>query len=845
MAGEFKRYLISFQTTLAGKEMVLTSLKQMEGQIKGTTKVTEAGAKATKGFGENIARLASRAVLTIPIWLLMRRAFMTVVSTIGQSIQAFKDLDDQLARIRTVMHGNTAVIEAQMVAIRSQILETATKSRIPLKELAEGFYFLKTSNLDAREAMEAFDATVSLAVGTNNKMAESARAVAGIYNTMGKYLGDNLTIHEKFQHISDVLAYTYSTQDVQLSELIESYTKLAPYVTGLEDSFLELTTTLGFLNTRLLRGGRTGRLTGRAILQLTKNAEKLANQFGITFDPNKPINLLNTIKQIHQAMGQGGKITAQQGQQIQEAFATRGGVAIRLLLEHFEDLDEQIQDAVLNADGFAKKMKEIRMGTINAQAERMKNIFAMLTHELVTGMYGTKDLAEAMKMLGDSLETLAIPMKRTGELLQFITYNYGMLATLMDRMKPTSWQDFVPGLGTIRQINQFKDALAGIEFKSWQDILKADKEMLDAEIARQKAIEELTNKQNELTTEATELYKKGEDEKAKAVEKRIEETKKSILELMPAEVQYQDLLAKKEKARAETQKIQVGFIDKYNEETKHQLALMKALGANSLDMVKYELERLENMEIIADEAKYELELLKQRNKVTQEEYNYRRSIVDTLQKAEVDMLKVMGASELQILNVKEKQLEAEKSIIGETAYLTKLTDLRLQREIALQQEKQKELDIATNAYLAYEKADKLERNRIERLIELMSMRPEELAGKVRKDMYDKQIILQYWNYFSEQAHRAMGEAIRSMRHLRPVDLPAYNVPNIRKQLLTTDLKEQINKLQIVPTVGEINVNLPEGSLDNMAETVGKEVTNKLKTDTTLQKTLAKLLRPYI
>ena len=46
-------------------------------------------------------------------------------------------------------------------------------------------------------------------------------------------------------------------------------------------------------------------------------------------------------------------------------------------------------------------------------------------------------------------------------------------------------------------------------------------------------------------------------------------------------------------------------------------------------------------------------------------------------------------------------------------------------------------------------------------------------------------------------------------------------------------------------IENIHIHLPEDSLDRMAENVGEKVTNRLKEDETLQKTLAKLLRPYI
>jgi TP901 family phage tail tape measure protein len=847
---DMKQYIISFQATLKGHQMVMSQLKGMEANVKRVTDTTGKAGQVTQSFDKVLAKAGRRALIVAPVWLLIRSAMMSVIRTVSEAIQAFKDFDDQLARIRTVMHGDAQVIEAEMVAIRSQILKTAKDSRISLKDLTEGFYFLKTSNLDAREAMAAFEHTVNLATGTNNAMGQSARAVAGVYNTMGKYLGDNLTVHEKFQKIADVLAYTYSTQDVQLSELIESYTKLAPYVTGLSDNFTELTTMLGFLNTRLLRGGRTGRLTGRAILQLTKNAQKLANTFGITFKGDEPIHLLNTIKQIREALNSTGKVTAEQGQIIQEVFATRGGVAIRLLIEHFEDLDEEIQGAIENADGFAQKMKDIRMGTIAGQMERMKNIMALLATEFITGAYGTKDLAETLKLLGDSLLWIQPLARFVGEMFGYMgneVRKVGEDVIVFSRVirEVPKWKYAFPGLAITDIGIRGQRMLDEMGRKSFSEYVKSRKESTEAEAARLKAIETLRERETTLTRQATELYQKGEMEKAKAVEERIKRTQKAIMELMPAEVQYQNLLVKKEQAKTEADKIRIGFLDKITEETKHQIKLMKSLGVSSLDIARYELERLENMEIIADEREHELNLLKARNKVIQEEYNYRKEIVDTIQETEVTMLKVMGASELQILDIKEEQLKAEKELIGETSYLTRLADLRLQRQIALQKEKEKELDTATNLYMAYEKAEGAERERIRQLMELIELSPRRLVSEFESGMFNKRIIMEYWSYFSDEQQRAIGESIRSMRGLTKLNLPTPRVPGYKRQLLTGDIKEQLGKLEIVPTIGEINVNLPEGSLDNMAELVGRQVTEKLRTDETLQKALAKLLRPYL
>ena len=289
-----RQYLISFLATITGQRAVTTGLQRMEAGTKGYSKGADKAGKSTQGFNDILAKASKRALLVAPIWMLIRSVMMGFIRTITDMIKANLDLEEGLARIQTVLHGTSTQVEAYLIAIKRQIVDMAMTTRVSIKELAEAFYFLQTANLSAEEAMAGFLPTVNAMVGTGNSAKDTARAMAGAYNTMGKYLDENMTIVEKFTHISDVLTYTYATQDVQLSELIQSYTKLAPYLSGLTDEFGDIVTMLGFLNTRLLRAGRTGRLTGRAILQLTKNAEKLASILGITFDPKDQINFLDT-----------------------------------------------------------------------------------------------------------------------------------------------------------------------------------------------------------------------------------------------------------------------------------------------------------------------------------------------------------------------------------------------------------------------------------------------------------------------------------------------------------------------------------------------------------------------
>ncbi len=657
---------------------------------------------------------------------------MGLIRTVGDMVKTYFTLEEGMARIKTVMHGTAESVVRDMSIIKKQIMDLAVKTRIPIKELAETFYFLKTSSLSVNEAMGAFVPTINAMVATGTKGKEMARAVAGAYNTMGQYMDKNLSSAEKMTKIVDVLTYTYATQDVEMSELISGYTKLAPYLAGLEDNFTEVVTVLGFLNTRLLRAGRTGRLLGRSILQLTKNANNLASTFGITFDPTKPISLLKTINLIAQAMGKTGKITAEQGQALQDTFATRGAVPIRLLVSAIQDLGEAIQLAGDNVDGFAEKLAEIRMKTVIAQTARMKNIFAVLFDTFMSGKHQTGDLAEALQQINDTMEKARTTAWALGSA-------WGWMEENMSQSVLT-WEALIK---------------SGFRWNVYKDRLKAGKIGLVS-------ITEFVERQEEVIRNR---------EKEIELAGRIEEAEEGVVEAQK--------------------------------------------------------KRLINM----------------------------RKMSDIFYKAEIDMLKVMGVSEYQRLLVQERQLQAQKGIMGETQRLLKLDKLRTQQAVALRSEKLKDLALI----MKYEKGA-ISKKEVKRVLELKKMSPNILAGRYRISSEDKSLILKHTGEFTKEAMLSVANMARTlgnffieserMREFRGKHRAEPLAREARRGLgrmeyETPKLLTPTANIEMKTDIANIEIKLPEDSLDKLAEKVGNAVEEKLKTDESLQKFIAKMIRPYL
>jgi len=727
-----KQYLIQFIASMQGDKLTVKQLHSIESQTKKMTKSMGGATKATKSMGNSMMSLAKRALMVAPIWMLIRGAIMMVTSTVKEAIQANIAFQENMARIKTVVTASSDSVEQDMTQMRTAILRMATKSRFSLGELAEGMYFLRTAGLTTEEAIGAFASTVATATGTTNSLKDTTRIVVGIYNTMGKTLDDNLSVHEKFQKINDALTYTYATQEVQLQELGQSYLQFAPYLSGLSDDFIDMITMLGFLNTKMLKAGRAGRMTGMAILQLSKKTQQLAEIFGITFDPDKPINFLDTLKQIVSALKDTEKLTKGQSEAVAKLFEARAGVPFRILIDNYKEFIEVIERARKESEGFAETMQDIMMHTYTAQMERLKNIIAVSANEFFSAASGTGDFVESLKMINDVLEENIKNIRTIGEVIGFLTSRFAAFDVAIQDMNPEAIQRkiFADAFGPIGSL------VVGL---TWGEPMG-------------EAFSEYTQGINE-AKKKTESYA--------AFQKNMREA-------------------------------DINFAKKQQIEEKKIVELLKLKGYSEADIIEHKIKNLLLSEDSIDPLQKEIKLSELRNDLLVAQMKIRNQIVTTYQSAQVNLLKAQGASELQIINAQLLQLQNQKGIIGDSLYLTKLTDIRIRQAMELANLKQKELQTQTSIALQYEKADKFQRPRIRRAVELRGMGEGQLMTRFRGDEYDKSIILDYWNYFTEKQQEAFGKILSKDYGIdfKMLDLEDKLTPEMKKILLNTNDLEQ-------------------------------------------------------
>jgi len=210
----------------------------------------------------------------------------------------------------------------------------------------------------------------------------------------------------------------------------------------------------------------------------------------------------------------------------------------------------------------------------------------------------------------------------------------------------------------------------------------------------------------------------------------------------------------------------------------------------------------------------------------------------------LNMAKALGIfTDSQLLEYQIKLVENSEDYLNNAQKTLKLEELRAQQELLIVQQTQKQAEAIENQYLAYEKADMFEKNRIRRLMELLTLSPTDLADTFFKKFYDKQIIIDYWNTFPEEAQKAINATMG-----KKYNLPMTNI-KIGKELLggegkTTSLPNQLNVNQTA-SFGNIEINLPEGNLEDLLAKVREMLSDKLKNDEDFQRFIAGSIRPHI
>lgn len=243
---------------------------------------------------------------------------------------------------------------------------------IQITSTGEALYFLSTAGLTTREALSALSPVIDLTVAAFGNLEEISRLVASSYNVFSNQLQGFTDTQEKMEYITDVIAYAYRNQQIELSEL-SSAMEFSAQISGVMNvEFKDLVGTLGFLSTGLLRGSKGGTSLFNALLQIADKSDTLRDKLGIVFDSSKPLDYVDLMTQLHNRFGDN-TLSLEDMNVLFDIFGRRGGRAIAEILNRWGDWQDAINITKEGVKGTAEEIRNLVEESTISKMHRLAN----------------------------------------------------------------------------------------------------------------------------------------------------------------------------------------------------------------------------------------------------------------------------------------------------------------------------------------------------------------------------------------------------------------------------------------------------------------------------------------
>jgi len=438
--GEIVKY-----NTVIGKVVGSSKAPQLVSVFAGTVKGKELEQfQPRKGFTErfldpndniDVAGLVKRAAVTIPVWFAMRQVMTAVTTTVTDSIQRFKDLDqaiiDAAAQTDNKFIPNFEAFSGKM---RSAFGDLSKETGQSISEISKAYIEFSTTGLSVEESLAGMSVAVKGSIATMADQRELAKLLATSYNNFNDSSVEGVTAQERMSYIMGVLNRQFKQNSGNLHEYILAISNFAGVAKGWNVTFREMVALVTVMHNLAQVGGTVGTQLAYAFQEITQNREAVERFLGRNIAAERPfdvfidvIDKLNGITDVTERTTKVMSMFDKKGQKAVLAVADDSGwKRIKQQLE--ELMSFKLGDALyLNEEEFNR-----RMDTINRQLLRTKVLLSDIGLNFLTGLFdiNTNDPVKALKELNKSLSDFIVTGRQFGEMMHVWATNPVALALL-------------------------------------------------------------------------------------------------------------------------------------------------------------------------------------------------------------------------------------------------------------------------------------------------------------------------------------------------------------------------------------------------------------------------------
>ncbi|HNR64692.1 MAG TPA: phage tail tape measure protein, partial [Atribacterota bacterium] len=366
----------------------------------------------------------------------------------------------------------------ELLNIQAMIFTSRHKASV--KEYMDVIYELTSANMSLSKAMQFADTTMKVAIAAEGDMTQTARTMAGLYNIYGKTIKGVGSEQEKFNQIANTVLVTWSREQIELTELNNALKYVAASGRAIDLDYRVLVTTIGHLNTQMIRGATAGTGLRQMMSQVSKDAGGLKNAFGdftndliafskqekMSFDPQKPMDFIAVMEAMRKKLlanrkdfvdyGQDIVYTQKELSEVYKIMSLRGANVGLTLLRTLPEFKKKMQETLGLTKDFADNFIKIQEMNIPVQWETMLKNLAMLPAAFLMGATHTESIAQAMANINASMTNVivgAFAVGKTisgwGDYILQATLKLDSLMNLLHEHSITTALSNVPVIGSL------------------------------------------------------------------------------------------------------------------------------------------------------------------------------------------------------------------------------------------------------------------------------------------------------------------------------------------------------------------------------------------------------------
>jgi TP901 family phage tail tape measure protein len=406
--GNFIKYTATTKTSADGTKTLTESYKDLD--------------KNTVSLGDNMARLAKRAALTIPLWIALRAVIIGIPRAFADGVKGLVEFDRALQKIQRNLQGSAKEISTDLASIRSEITKLSIATGTSTEDIAEAIKKFATIGFDTKEALAGGIGATKLSILLFGEAGDTANAFARALKILIDRSAGAKSATEQMNEAFALTANLEKTNQFELDEVTQGLEKFATTAKVANLSMSQTLALLATLGTAAVGGARGGTLLRTSFQKLVENLDEVQRQLGVKVNPqlDSTFDVLIKVVDALSKLDQSSLIAVETTGALADIF---GGVRGSLPIQALVALNTQLkQNLEVTGDvvKFNKSVSDI-LETESKSSDRLKNNVKELKKAFVESLVGGEQLHKIIKGLADDTGKATEGVKATADAIRNFT----------------------------------------------------------------------------------------------------------------------------------------------------------------------------------------------------------------------------------------------------------------------------------------------------------------------------------------------------------------------------------------------------------------------------------------